>query len=58
MHELKRRVRDALRPAGGDDLWIGPAPSRTEIESRLDGDPDAISLLFEWSMVEFVERYL
>src|SRR5215210_163369 len=57
MSALKQRVRNALRPAGPDDVWIGPAPSRSEIESRLLGDREAISLLFEWSMVEFVERY-
>src|SRR6476619_7640091 len=32
MSALKQRVRDALRPAGKDDIWIGPAPSRAEIE--------------------------
>jgi phytoene dehydrogenase-like protein len=58
MTQLKKRVRDALRPDGPADLWIGPAPSREEIETRLGGDEEAISLLFEWSMVEFVERYL
>jgi phytoene dehydrogenase-like protein len=58
MLALKRRVRDALRPASLDDVWIGKAPSRPEIESRLCGDKDAIALLFQWSMVEFVERYL
>jgi phytoene dehydrogenase-like protein len=58
MHDLKQRVRDALRPAGGDDLWIGPAPTRQEIEARLGWNRDAIGLLFEWSMVELVERYL
>ena len=58
MTALKKRVRDSLRPAGSGDLWIGRAPSRDQIESRLGGDREAISLLFEWSMVEFVERYL
>jgi phytoene dehydrogenase-like protein len=58
MSALKQRVRNALRPAGPGDVWIGPAPSRSEIESRLSGDREAIALLFEWSMVEFVERYL
>jgi phytoene dehydrogenase-like protein len=58
MTALKKRVRDALRPDGSGDVWIGKAPSRSEIESRLGGDPEAIALLFEWSMVEFVERYL
>jgi phytoene dehydrogenase-like protein len=58
MHDLKRKVRNALRPPNGDDLWIGAAPSREKIEERLGGDRDAMGLLFEWSMVEFVERYL
>ena len=58
MNALKQRVRDALRPAGPRDVWIGPAPTREEIESHLRGDREAIALLFEWSMVEFVERYL
>jgi phytoene dehydrogenase-like protein len=58
MGDLKRRVRDALRPADGRDVWIGRAPSREQIEQRLKGDRDAVRLLFEWSMVEFVENYL
>jgi phytoene dehydrogenase-like protein len=58
MSALKARVRDALRPDGADDVWIGPAPTRDEIESRLCHDREAIGLLFEWSMVEFMERYL
>lgn len=55
---LKRRVREALRPAGAEDVWIGRAPTRAEIERRVGGDRDAIGLLFEWSMVDLVERYL
>jgi phytoene dehydrogenase-like protein len=58
MGDLKRRVRDALRPEGDGDLWLGDAPSREQIEARLQGDPEARALLFEWSMVELVERYL
>jgi len=58
MSRLKQQVRDALRPDGPNDVWIGRAPSRKEIEARLGGDKDAIGLLFEWSMVEFVERFL
>ena len=58
LQALKRRVREALRPEGAEDVWIGPAPSRAEIERRVGGDRDAIGLLFEWSMVELVERYL
>jgi phytoene dehydrogenase-like protein len=55
--DVKRRLRDALRPTGEGDLWIGRAPSREQIEGRLRGDDDALKLLFDWSMVEYVERF-
>jgi phytoene dehydrogenase-like protein len=55
--DVKRRLRDALRPDSDADLWLDPNPSRDEIERRLIDDPEARSLLFDWSMVEFVERY-
>ena len=58
MGDVKRRLRDALRPNGPGDLWVGPAPSRDKIEGLLRGDREAIAMLFEWSMVEYVERYL
>lgn len=58
MSALIARVRNALRPAGECDVWIGDAPSRGEIEQRLGRDPEAIGLLFEWSMADFVGRYL
>ena len=58
MQGVKRRLRDALRPEGDGDLWLDPTPHRDEIERRLRGDSEARSLLFEWSMVELVERYL
>ncbi len=58
MSALKRRLRDALRPEGPGDLWVGDAPTRDQIEDRLRGDSDARALLFEWSMVELVERFM
>lgn len=58
MGDVKRRLRDALRPEGEGDLWLAEAPSREEIEGRLGGDAEARGLLFEWSMVEYVSRYL
>ena len=58
MQAVKRRLRDTLRPDGPDDIWIGPSPTREAIEQRLRGDAEACGLLFEWSMVELVERYL
>lgn len=62
MSDVIRRLRDALRPAGprdtARDTWIGDAPSRDELEQRLGDDPEAIGVLFDWSMAEFMERYL
>ena len=36
--DVKRRLRDALRPTGPDDIWVGRAPGRDEIELRLGND--------------------
>lgn len=58
MMNLFARTRDALRPAGAGDLWIGEAPSRQQLEDRLHGDPEGIRFLFDWSMAELVEHYL
>jgi phytoene dehydrogenase-like protein len=58
MSDVIRRLRDALRPNGDGDMWIGDAPSRAQIEERLGKDEDAAHVLFDWSMAEFVERYL
>jgi len=58
MKAVKDRLRDCLRPDDERDVWIGPSPSREELEARLAGDPEARALLFEWSMIDLVERYL
>ncbi|MGB6743647.1 MAG: NAD(P)/FAD-dependent oxidoreductase [Terracidiphilus sp.] len=58
MNDVLRRLRDALRPAGAEDVWIGDAPTRAQIEERIGADEEARHLLFDWSMAEFVERYL
>jgi phytoene dehydrogenase-like protein len=67
MCDVIRRLRDALRPSSGcqnrsgspvADVWIGEAPTRDEIEDRLGNDEEARALLFDWSIAEFVERYL
>ncbi len=55
---VKTRLRDALRPEGEKDIWIGPAPSREQVESRIGDDDEARKVLFEWSMVEYVEHFL
>ncbi|WP_165222753.1 phytoene desaturase family protein [Aquisphaera insulae] len=53
----KARLREAVRPAGSGDLWVGPAPTMEELEERIGGDHEARHILFEWSMVECVEHY-
>ncbi|MGA3345009.1 MAG: NAD(P)/FAD-dependent oxidoreductase [Terracidiphilus sp.] len=58
MNDVIRRLRDALRPTGARDLWIGEPPTRGQLEERLGDDREARALLFNWSMAEFVERYL
>jgi len=64
MSDVIRRLRDALRPdasvsgARRTDIWIGEPPTREQIEERLGVDEEARGVLFEWSMAEFVERYL
>jgi phytoene dehydrogenase-like protein len=58
MSDVIRRLRDALRPAGDRDLWIGEPPTRDQIEERLGNDADACAVLFDWSMAEFVEHYI
>jgi phytoene dehydrogenase-like protein len=58
MNGVMERLRDALRPPDERDVWIGGPPTRQELEERLAGDEEARGLLFEWSMAEYVERYL
>ena len=58
MTAVIRRLRDALRPAGDGDLWIGDAPTPEELDARLGKDEEARRVLFDWSMAEFVEHYL
>ena len=58
MNDVIRRLRDALRPPNENDVWIGEPPTREQLEGRLADDAEARSLLFDWSMAEFVERYL
>jgi len=58
MFDVIRRLRDALRPPDDRDVWIGEAPTREQLEEHIGNDEEARALLFEWSMAEFVERYL
>ncbi len=38
---VKSRLRDALRPEGDGDIWVGRSPTRAQIETRLGGDREA-----------------
>lgn len=58
MTDVIRRLRDAIRPPNADDMWIGDAPTREQLEERIGNDNEARHLLFDWSMAEFVEQYL
>src|SRR5580698_884594 len=58
MSDVIRRLRDALRPAGENDFWIGEPPTREQLEERLGTDAEARAVLFDWSMAEFVEHYV
>jgi phytoene dehydrogenase-like protein len=56
------RLRRLLRGRGGpdwaDDAWVGPAPSREELEARLGHDPELVHVLFEASIAEVIERHI
>ncbi len=58
MNDVIRRLRDAIRPPGPRDMWIGEAPTREQLEERIGNDEEARHLLFDWSMAEFAGRYL
>jgi len=58
MNDCLRRLRDALRPPGDADSWIGDAPTPEAIDARLGNDQEARHLLYDWSMAEFVAHYL
>jgi phytoene dehydrogenase-like protein len=54
---LYDRARDTLRAGPGGDLWLGPSPSRAEIEALLDDD-ELIGLVFSDSITDVLERYV
>ena len=54
---LNAHIRDALHPAGPDDLWLAEPPSRELIEERLGHDEVAIATLFEDSYTTMLQRF-
>ena len=55
--DLFARIRRALR-APGRDTWLGPAPDRAHLEELLDGDAEAVEVLFEASIADVVEGHV
>jgi len=66
MNDLLGGLRDALRPDGEGDSWIGEPPNGEQIDTRINrhfgshsaSKAAARHLLFDWSMAQFVEHYL
>jgi phytoene dehydrogenase-like protein len=58
MHDVMVRARNLIRPLNEHDFWVGTAPTRQQVEDRIGNDEEVRGLLFEWSMVDYVARYL
>jgi phytoene dehydrogenase-like protein len=56
--EMFDRLRLALRAGPGGDTWQGQSPSRAELERRLGHDPELVSVLFEESIADTLDRYV
>ena len=52
------RLRLALRTGPDGDTWQGDAPTRDQLEKRLGHDPELISVLFEESIADTLDRYV
>jgi phytoene dehydrogenase-like protein len=55
--ELFERCRVKLRMGAAGDTWLEPSPSREEVE-RILGDDELISLVFEDSIAELLDRFV
>jgi phytoene dehydrogenase-like protein len=55
--ELFQRLRRLLR-AGPRDVWVGSSPSREELEELLGNDDELISVVFQESVAETLDRYV
>ncbi len=56
--EVFGRLRKLLRDGPAGDTWAGSSPSRPEIEEILGGDPELVSIVFEESIAETLDRYV
>jgi phytoene dehydrogenase-like protein len=55
--KLFDRLRRLLRK-GARDTWVGDSPTRGELEQIVGDDPELISVLFEESIAETLDRYV
>jgi phytoene dehydrogenase-like protein len=58
MSSVMSRAIQKIRPLNDDDLWIGRAPTREQLDERIGNDYEVRKFLFEWSMDDYVSRYL
>jgi phytoene dehydrogenase-like protein len=56
--ELFNRIRLALRHGRDGDAWLGSSPARSDIEQALGADSEMISVVFEESIAETLNRYV
>ena len=54
------RIRRALRGdyTDANDTWLGPAPTRAELEERLGHDPELVEILFHTPIADVIERHV
>src|SRR5512139_2015560 len=54
MHAVFQRLNAVIRADAEDGMWVGEPPRADEIRARLGNDIEAINVLFNWSMAEFL----
>jgi phytoene dehydrogenase-like protein len=57
-NDVFNRLRLALRKGPDGDTWQRPSPTRAELERILGGDRELISILFEDSIADVLDRYI
>ncbi len=58
MSNVMSRAIKKIRPLNDDDLWIGRAPTPEQLDERIGNDYEVRQFLFNWSMDDYVSRYL
>jgi phytoene dehydrogenase-like protein len=56
--ELFARLRRLLRHGPRGDTWLGSSPSREELTEALGHDDELVSVLFEESIADTLDRYV